>query len=134
MNLAYFFIVIFFSCSKSGENWFSNVCNSSQRPKSKNTFTSNSNNQNDFFNKSGWYTFFLFYVWAKYEPIWTDFTAQTVTLGANLLVKAQTIPQNAKCALFFSPKVVFTSDFGFLNTAKVFEIWLFCIIEICENA
>ena len=35
---------------------------------------------------------------AKYEPIWTDFTAQTVILGANLLVKAKTIPQNAKCA------------------------------------
>ena len=40
-------------------------------------------------------------MWAKYEPIWTDCTAQKVTLGANLLVKAQTIPQNAKRALFF---------------------------------
>ena len=48
----------------------------------------NSSNQNDFFNEIGLYTFFLLYLWAKYEPIWTDFTGQTVILGANLLVKA----------------------------------------------
>ena len=52
----------------------------------------NSSNQNDFFKKIGWYTFFLHYLWAKYELIWSDITAQTVTLGANLLVMAQTIP------------------------------------------
>ena len=51
--------------------------------------------------KFGYINFFLLYKWAKYEPIWTDFTAQTVILGSNLLVKAQTIPQYAKCALFF---------------------------------
>ena len=35
----------------------------------------------------------------------TNFTAQTVTLGANLLVKAHPIPQNAEFAYFFSTKV-----------------------------
>ena len=33
---------------------------------SKNTFTPNSSNQNIFFKKIWWYTFFLFYLWAKY--------------------------------------------------------------------
>ena len=47
-----------------------------------------------FFKEIGWLTFFLLYLRAKYEPIWTDFTTQTVTLGANLFVKAQTLPQN----------------------------------------
>ena len=45
--------------------------------------------------------FFLLYLWAKYEPIWLDIIGPTVSLGANLLVKAQTIHQNAKCVLFF---------------------------------
>ena len=49
-------------------------------------------------------------MWAKYELIWSDITAQTVTLGANLLVMAQTIPQNAHRAFFFLPKVAFTKD------------------------
>ena len=71
---------------------------------SKNTFSPNSSNQNDFFKKIGWYTFFLLYMWAKYELIWSDITAQTVTLGANLLVMAQTIPQNAQSAIFFWSK------------------------------
>ena len=48
-----------------------------------------------------------------------------MTLGANLLPKAQTIPQNAKRALFFLPKVAFTKDISILNIAKDFEIWLF---------
>ena len=43
---------------------------------------------------------FTIYLWAKYETIRTDFTAQTVTLGANSLVKAQTIPKNAKYVFF----------------------------------
>ena len=77
---------------------------------SKNTFSPNSSNQNDFFKKIGWYTFFLLYMWAKYELIWSDITAQTVTLGANLLVMAQTIPQNAHRVFFFLPKVAFTKD------------------------
>ena len=68
---------------------------------SKNTFSPNSSNQNDFFKKIGWYTFFLLYLWAKYELIWSYITAQTVTLGANLLVMAQTIPQNAHRVFFF---------------------------------
>ena len=63
----------------------------------KNMFTPNSSNKNNFFKNSGWYTFFPLYLWSQYKPIWTKFTAQTATLGANLLVKAQTIPQNAKC-------------------------------------
>ena len=57
-----------------------------------------------------WYTFFVFHLWAKYEPIWTNFTAQIVTLGANWLVRAQIIPQNAKCVLFFLQKVKFSID------------------------
>ena len=79
---------------------------------SKNTFSPNSSNQNDFFKKIGWYTFFLLYIWAKYEPIWSDITAQTVTSGFNLLVLAQTIPENAHrvCFFFFLPKVAFTKD------------------------
>ena len=66
----------------------------------KKTFTLNSSNKNDFLKKIWRYTFFLLNLWAKYEPIWTDLTAQTATLGANLLVKAQIIPQSAKCAVF----------------------------------
>ena len=46
-------------------------------------------------------------MWVKYELIWSDITAQSVTLGANLLVMAQTIPQNAKRG-FFLPKVIKT--------------------------
>ncbi len=49
-------------------------------------------------------------MWAKYELIWSDITAQTVTLGANLLVMAQTIPQNAHRVFFFLLKVAFTKD------------------------
>ena len=49
-------------------------------------------------------------MWAKYELIWSDIAAQTVTLGANLLVMAQTIPQNAHRVCFFLPKVAFTKD------------------------
>ena len=60
--------------------------------------------------KIGWYTFFLLYMWAKYELIWSNITAQTVTLVANLLVMAQTIPQNAHRVFFFLPKVAFTKD------------------------
>ena len=77
---------------------------------SKNPFSPNFCDQNDFFKKIGWYTFFLLYMWAKYELIWSDITAQTVTLGANLLVMAQTIPQNAHWVFFFLPKVAFTKD------------------------
>ena len=72
-------------------------------------------------------------MWAKYELIWSNITAQTVTLGANLLVMAQTIPQNAQLAFFFKPKVAFTKDIKMLNMAMVFEIWFFYNIEICEN-
>ena len=66
----------------------------------KTLFSPNSSNQSDFFKKIGWYTFFLLYLWAKYELIGSDITAQTVSLGANLHVKAQTIPQNAHLELF----------------------------------
>ena len=59
---------------------------------SKNAFSPDSSNQNDFFKKIEWYTFFLLYLWAKYELIWSYITTQTVTLGANWLVMAQTIP------------------------------------------
>ena len=80
---------------------------------SKNTFSPDSSDQNDFFKKSGWYTFFLLYMWAKYELIWSNITAQTVTLVANLLVMAQTIPQNAHHAFFFYQKLLLLKIFKF---------------------
>ena len=100
----------------------------------KTLFSPNSSNQNNFFKKIGWLTFFFFYLWAKYELMWSDITAQTVSLGANLLVKAKTIPQNAPCMFFsFLPKVAFTKDIYILNMANGFEIWHFLNIDICEN-
>ena len=67
-----------------------------------------------FFQESGWYTFFLLYMWAKYDLIWSDITAQTVTLGANLLVMTQTIPQNAhRVFLFFYQKLRLLKIFKF---------------------
>ena len=63
-------------------------------------------------------------MWAKYEPIWTNVIAQTVILGANMLVKAQTIPQHAKCALLFiSPKVAFTKYIKILTHLKRSETY-----------
>ena len=67
----------------------------------KSFFSPNSSNQNDLF-KENW----VIYIFSppsvgKYELIWSDITAQTVNLGANLLVMAQTIPQNAQSANFF---------------------------------
>ena len=56
-----------------------------------------------------------------------------MTLGANLLVIAQTIPQNGHREFFICVKVAFTKDIYILNMARVFEIWFFCNIEICEN-
>ena len=44
---------------------------------------------------------FSLYLRAKYELIWFDITAQTLSLGTNLLVKAQTIPENSQSAIFF---------------------------------
>ena len=79
----------------------------------KNTFSPNSSNQNDFFKKIGWYIFFLLYMWAKYEPIWSDITAQTVTLDSNLLVMAQTIPKNAHRVFFFYQKLCLLKIFEF---------------------
>ena len=49
-------------------------------------------------------------MWAKYELIWSDITAQTLTLGANLLVMAQTLPQNTHRKLFIWSKVAFPKD------------------------
>ena len=45
-----------------------------------------------------------------------------VTIGANLLVRAQTIPHNAKWVLFFLQKVKFSKDIKFFDMAKVFVI------------
>ena len=80
---------------------------------SKTLFSPDFGNKNDFFNKIEWYTFFLLYLWAKYELIWSDITAQTVTLGANLLVMAQTIPQNAHLVFFFYKKLRLLKIFKF---------------------
>ena len=85
-----------FGFSKSRENLFSNVCHSSQWRDYKNSFTPKSSNQNNLFKNFG-----CVYIWEKYEPIWTDLTAQTVILRANMIVQAHTIPINAKCSLFF---------------------------------
>ena len=52
-------------------------------------------------------------MWAKYELIWSDITAQTVTLGANLLVMAQTIPQNAHRVFFLDQKLRLLKIFKF---------------------
>ena len=81
----------------------------------------------NFFNKVGLYKFFLLYLWAKYEPIWTDFIAQTVTLRANLLIKAQTIHPTPSAHFFLPPKVGFTKDIEILNMAMVFEICFFVV-------
>ena len=70
----------------------------------------------------GWYTCFLLYLWAKYELIWSDITAQTVTLGDNLIVMAQTIPQNGHCVFFFKQKLRLLKIFKILNMAKIFKI------------
>ena len=48
--------------------------------------------------------------------IWTNFTVKTVIFIAYMLVQAQTIHQNGHI----------------LKKVKVFEILLFCNIEICE--
>ena len=78
-----------FSSVRLDRHFYSAWC--AQLPDSKITFSPNSSNQNDF-------------LWAKYELIWSDITAQTVTLGANLLGMAQTIPQNAQRMVFFKTK------------------------------
>ena len=72
-----------------------------------------------FFKQIRWYTFFSLYLWAKYELIWTNFTAQTVILKSNTLVQAQTIPQSANCSLLFRPKVAFTQDTLIFKRNKV---------------
>ena len=68
-----------------------------------------------FFKKILWYTFCIFYLWAKYELIWSDITGQTVNLGANLLVMARTIPQNAPRVFFFYEE---------LCLLKIFKCWI----------
>ena len=45
---------------------------------------------------------------------------------ANMLVQAQTIPQNAQCALFIRSKVAFTQGISILKRAKVFEMHFCC--------
>ena len=53
--------------------------------------------------------------------MFSDISAPTVTLGANLFLKGQTIPQNAKRVLFFLLNVEFTKDIYILNMDKVFD-------------
>ena len=65
------------------------------------------------FKKIEWYKFFLLYLWEKYELIWSDITAQTMTLGAKLLVMDQTIPQNAHRVFFFDQKLRLLKIFKF---------------------
>ena len=86
-----------------------------------------------FLKKIGWYTLFLLYLWAKYESLWLCITAQAMTLVPTMLVKAQTITQNAGCVVFFLPKVVLTKDISILNMAKVLRYGFFCNIKICKN-
>ena len=61
-----------------------------------------------FFNGIELYTFFLLYMWAKYEPIWTYFTSQTVILCANWLVRAKGYLK----ALFFFSKRYLIFEYG----------------------
>ena len=80
------------------------------------------------FKKIGWYTFFLLYIWAKYEIIWSNVTAQSVTLGANFLVKPKPYIKTPSVCYFFYLKVAFTKDIFILKMAKAFEIWFFFAI------
>jgi hypothetical protein len=52
-------------------------------------------------------------MWAKYEIIWSDITAQTMTLDAKLLVMAQTIPKNALRVIFVDQKLRLLKIFKF---------------------
>ena len=54
---------------------------------------------------TGWVGYIVSPLTLKNEFIWSDITAQTVTLGANLLVMVQTIPQNAHHVFFFNQKL-----------------------------
>ena len=67
-------------------------------------------------------------MWAKYELKWSDNNAQTVPLGANLLVMAQTLPQNAHQVFFYAKSCV-SKEIYILNMAKVFEICFFAILK-----
>ena len=84
----------------------------------KTLFSPNSSNQNYIFKKIGWYTFFLLYLWAKYELIWLVITAQTATLGANMLVVI------AKC---FITLINYSQDTHLI-------IWLKYLTERSEGA
>ena len=79
---------------------FLNVCHLSQRQDYKKTVSLPILVTKMIFPEIGWYTFFPLYLWAKYEPLGTDFTVQQVILSANMLVQAQTIPQNSQCLQF----------------------------------
>ena len=71
---------------------------------------------NESMSVKGWledHDFALGKVHGKNEPIWTDFTAQTVTLSAILLVKAHPIPQNAKWAFYLYQKLHLLKIFKF---------------------
>ena len=57
----------------------------------------------------GYLLFVFLFMWAKYEPIWTNF-CPTNDYSAHLLVQAQTIPQNAHLELFIKKKVAFTHN------------------------
>ena len=95
----------------------------------KTLFSPYSSDQDDFFKKSGWYTFFLLYMWAKYELIWSNITAHTVTLGANLLVMAHTIPQNAHRVFFYNQKLRLLQIFKFWIWLRFLRYGIFAILK-----
>ena len=86
-----------------------------------------------FSRKLGGIYFFSSTSGKKYKLVWSDITALAVTLSASFLVKAKNIPQNAHYKLFIWSKAAFVQDNLILNMAKVFKIWHFFNIEICEN-
>ena len=100
---------------------------------SEKTFSPHSSNQNDFFMKIGWYTFFLLYILAKYESIWSYISAQTVTLDNNLLFMAQTIPQNAHCACFFYQKLLLLKIFKFWIWLRFSRSGIFAILKYVSS-
>ena len=62
-----------------------------------------------FSSKLGGEHFFGFTCWQNMS-LYGQFYFPNCYLKANLNIHAQTIPQNAKCSLFFKPKVAYTQD------------------------
>ena len=128
-----FCIVNTFTFSKSRETCFWNVLIDLNGANLKKPFTPNSSNKNDFYRQISLNTFFCLYMWAKYEPIWTDFTAQTVILRANMIVQAQTIPQKASAHYVFYPKLRLLKIPNFWRGLRFFRCGWFAILKFVKT-